>query len=44
MDGSNKDRNISRLTEAIPPLLSYIRQEAPLIHCITNPVIQGNMD
>ena len=38
MDGSNKDRNISRLTEAIPPLLSYIRQEAPLIHCITNPI------
>ncbi|MBR0358790.1 MAG: hydroxyethylthiazole kinase, partial [Selenomonadaceae bacterium] len=38
MDGSNKDRNVSRLTEAIPLLLGYIRQEAPLIHCITNPI------
>ena len=38
MDGSNKDRNVSRLTEAIPLLLGYIRQQAPLIHCITNPI------
>ena len=36
MDGLNNDRN--RLTEAIAPLLDYIRQEAPLIHCITNPI------